>query len=286
MSFPLCAIAHYGGLLLLAHPDGLTSTPDTAVGQTSAAPPTIGDVAAASQNPIADLASLPLQLNLQYGVGPSEGFSPLLNVQPVIPVRLSRRLLLINRAILPLLSLPRPANVTGIGDLSLSWFLSPPSIGPVTLGLGPNVVLPTASALPLGTGRLFAGATGVVVIATGPIVAGTLLSQTYSLPRRQEEEFLQQSLIQPFLSWNGVDGWFLNSSPVVLASSMGAENAQWTIPVGGGAGRVFRVFGATVSTQFGAYWNVFAPTGGPSWTLRTSFALLFPLNKATMTNSH
>lgn len=276
MHFFRGAISRYGALLLLGLPDASMAASTAAANAPGMSTQTIVDVAAASQNPIADLASLPLQLNLQYGIGPDDGFSPLLNVQPVIPVRLTERLLLVTRAILPLLALPGPAAVSGMGDLSLSWFLSPPPIGPVTLGLGPQLVLPTASHPALGQGRLFVGASGVAVVTVGPVVAGTLLSQADSFPMNDAEELLRQSLIQPFISWNGADGWFLNSSPLLLASSVRAESPQWTVPLGGGAGRILRVFGITVSAQAGAYWNVIAPVGGPSWTLRASFALLFP----------
>lgn len=286
MHFPLGAIVQCGALLLVAHQEPVMPALDAAARPAHAPAPSVSDVAAASQNPIADLASVPLQLNLQYGVGPTEEFSPLLNVQPVMPVRLTKRLLLITRAIVPLLSLPRPAEAAGLGDLSLSGFLSPPPLGPLTLGLGPQVILPTASHPALGQGRLFVGATGVAVVTAGPVVAGALLSQAYSFPTNETEELLQQSLIQPFVNWNGADGWYLNSSPLLLASSSSDQNPEWIVPLGGGAGRVFRVFGTTVSAQAGVYWNVIAPANGPSWTLRTGFALLFPTTPPTARVSH
>ena len=36
-------------------------------------------------------------------------------------------------------------------------------------------------------------------------------------------------------------GWYLNTSPIITADWLAASGEQWTVPVGGGFGRVFRV---------------------------------------------
>ncbi|MFZ9886340.1 MAG: neuromedin U [Myxococcota bacterium] len=276
MFLTLGKAAHCGALLLLTTGTAHSSAPGSTEGNHGASSLPVSNVAAASQNPVADLASLPFQLNLQYGVGPEEGFAPLLNIQPVLPVRLSQRLLLITRAIVPLLALPAPSSTAGIGDLNLSWFLSPPSLGPLTLGFGPAVILPTASSSALGRGLLFVGGTGVGVLTLGPIVAGALASHSYAIPQIPDEGLVQNSAIQPFLNWNGNDGWFLTSSPLIIASATAGETPQWTVPIGGGAGRVFRLLGSLMSAQMGGYWNLVAPAYGPRWSLRLSLAFLFP----------
>ena len=53
--------------------------------------------------------------------------------------------------------------------------------------------------------------------------------------------------------------------------------SKWTVPVGGGFGRVFRVGDQPVNAQIQAFYNVERPTGASDWQLRTSIALLFPV---------
>ena len=45
-----------------------------------------GDLAKQSQNPVADLISLPFQNNTFFGVGPDDDTANVLNIQPVIPI--------------------------------------------------------------------------------------------------------------------------------------------------------------------------------------------------------
>ena len=60
------------------------------------------DPAKAAQNPLANMYSLPLQNNMNFGIGDYSKTANTLNIQPVIPVTLSEGgWLLINRAIIP-----------------------------------------------------------------------------------------------------------------------------------------------------------------------------------------
>jgi hypothetical protein len=58
---------------------------------------------------------------------------------------------------------------------------------------------------------------------------------------------------------------------------LAAPGQQWTVPVGGGFGRVFRVGDQPISASIEAYYNAVRPTGASDWQLRTFVALLFPV---------
>ena len=66
-----------------------------------------------------------------------------------------------------------------------------------------------------------------------------------------------------------------------MVSVMGADwtaprNQRWTVPAGGGFGRVFKVGNQALNarTQF---WNdTQRQVGGPSWTMQTQLQLLYP----------
>jgi len=105
------------------------------------------EMAKKTKNPIADLISLPFQNNTQFGVGEAERTANVLNIQPVIPTKLSKDWLLINRAILPVVYQPgmTPSQEAqwGLGDTVYTGFLSPRWEGKITAGLGPVIQLPT-----------------------------------------------------------------------------------------------------------------------------------------------
>jgi hypothetical protein len=72
-------------------------------------------------NPIANLRTLPIQLNYNERIGQdNEGSQWLLNVQPVIPITLNDDWILISRTITPILhqrDLSPTGNESGIGDI-------------------------------------------------------------------------------------------------------------------------------------------------------------------------
>lgn len=59
------------------------------------------DLRESAQNPIADLISLPLQNNMNFGIGDTDNVQDVLNVQPVYPTHLNDSWNLITRPILP-----------------------------------------------------------------------------------------------------------------------------------------------------------------------------------------
>jgi hypothetical protein len=64
------------------------------------------ELAKQTQNPVADLISLPLQNNTYFEVGPNGSTQNILLVQPVIPVSLNEDWNLINRPIIPIINQP------------------------------------------------------------------------------------------------------------------------------------------------------------------------------------
>ena len=68
-----------------------------------------GDLAKKTQNPVADLISVPFQNNVNFGVGPKDDVQYILNIQPVIPFRLTENWNLISRTIVPLIYQPELA---------------------------------------------------------------------------------------------------------------------------------------------------------------------------------
>src|SRR5215470_7276179 len=120
-------------------PQGAADDTDTLVKQT--------------QNPVASLISVPFQNNLNYPIGPFTRYQDVLNIQPVIPVGIGKWNL-ITRAILPVINRQDPLREggtrAGLGDLNITFFMSPANPGKLIWGVGPVGLFPTATSSVLG----------------------------------------------------------------------------------------------------------------------------------------
>jgi len=175
----------WAGLLLYtaalsAQDAAVNFAPDEAQGgpKPAAAPNETGDLAKATQNPVASLISVPFQNNSNFGIGPYNRTQDVLNVQPVIPVRLSEKWMLISRTIQPIVWQPAPsANAGGqygFGDMNPTFFLSPAKPGKLIWGFGPAIVIPTATSTALGQGKLSFGPSAVALVQPGHWTMGAL----------------------------------------------------------------------------------------------------------------
>ncbi len=237
------------------------------------------ELARAVQNPIASLISLPFQNNTAFEFGPREKTQNVLNVQPVLPFELTENWNLITRTILPIVSQPAfvagQGRENGIGNTLFSAFFSPTNSGRWIWGVGPAVQLPTATDNQIAANEWAAGPSVVVLTMPGPWVIGSLVSNIWEMSGDDDINVLTW---QPFLNYNFDKGWYLTSSPIIIAN-WEAED-EWTVPVGGGFGRVFRIGSQPVNAQFQGFYNVEKPDDlGPDWSLRLQFQFMFPKNR-------
>jgi hypothetical protein len=239
------------------------------------------ELAKASQNPVADMISLPFQFNTNFGYGPYDKTQEIINIQPVIPINLSPDWNLITRVIAPVISQPQlfpdDERTFGLGDLNPTFFLSPANAGKFVWGVGPTFLLPTATDEDLGTGKWGAGVAGVGLVMHGPWVYGALINNIWSFAGDSSRADVNQMTLQPFVNYNFKEGWYLSTAPIITANWEAEDDERWTLPVGGAFGRVFKLGKQPVNAQLGAYYNAIAPDDtGPQWQIRAQIQLLFP----------
>jgi hypothetical protein len=241
----------------------------------------------AAQNPIANLISVPFQNNFNFGAGENEKMIYVLNVQPVYPATLTESWNLIVRPIVPIINQPQLFDLPGwhsafgLGDINLQLYLTPSraletGIGNVSWGIGPTLVFPTATDELLGTEKWSAGPGAVVFISKAPFTYGALVNNLWSYAGDDDREDVNQFLLQPFINYNLSDGWSLGAAPIITANWKAEEGETWTVPVGGGVGKLFRVGKLPIQANLRAYYNAIRPEFGPEWQLQLQFSLLFP----------
>ena len=249
-------------------------TGDEKSGETSAS-----DLAKKTQNPIADLISLPFQNNTNFNVGPDNRVQNVLNIQPVIPFNFDN-FNLITRTILPVIYQPQVAPGTGdefgLGDLQFTAWLSPAKDEGPVIGIGPVLRFPTNTDDALGTDKWSAGPSFVALVMEGPWVAGGLVQQVWSYAGDGDEPYVSEFLMQPFVNYNLDDGWYLSSSPIITANWNADASDVWTIPVGGGVGRVIKLGKLPINISFQSFYNTAAPAQGADWSIRFQMQFLFP----------
>ena len=88
-------------------------------------------------------------------------------------------------------------------------------------------------------------------------------------------EKVNELTVQPFVFYNLPKGWYLLSSTVTTANWEAATRDQWTVPVGGGFGRVFKIGKQAINARVEVMDNVQRPVGGATWTSQFQVQLLY-----------
>ena len=242
------------------------------------APDDSAELAKKLSNPIADLISVPIQTNLDFGIGPKDAEKLTINVQPVIPFSISREWNLITRTILPVIYAESPADGIdsefGLGDTTQSFFFSPKKVvDGWTWGVGPVFLWPTATTTSLGTQKWGIGPTAVLLRQKDGWTYGALLNHVWSYAGDSDREDVNSTFIQPFLAytWPTATTLTLNTE-----SSYNWEASQWTVPLNLQLSQVLRIGKLPISLQIGGRYYAEVPEDGPEWGLRFTLTFLFP----------
>jgi hypothetical protein len=215
-------------------------------------------------NPISSLISFPIQMNFDFGMGTGNGWRMTTNVQPVIPVALNKEWNLISRTIAPII---HQGNVTGagtgqtgLGDIVQSIFISPNKTEPFIWGVGPVVLVPTATNSAFASKQLGLGPTVVVLKQQGPWTVGMLWNHIWRVAGGSGRPNVNSDFIQPFLAYSTKDGWTYNFN---TESTYDWTGNHWGVPIHAQVSKIVRFGKQPVS--FGGALRCWAtsPSGGP-----------------------
>lgn len=255
------------------------------------------DLAKQSQNPLGTIISLPFENNFYFGVGPSDNTGYGLTWKPVYPVGIGKWNL-INRFIVPVMYSPGQdedvlldsslefgnASVIellsgsefGLADITYSGYFSPKESGSWIWGLGGSFVLPTATSDRYASDKWAAGPAFVALTMPGNWVTGLLIQNVWSFAGDSDANEVNKFLFQYFINYNLSDGWYLSTTPIITANWEADSGDQWTVPFGGGVGKLVKHGKLPVDYKLTAYWNAEKPDFGPDWQLQFTIKFLLP----------
>jgi hypothetical protein len=239
-----------------------------------------GALARALQNPIEDMITVPVELNLDYGVGAYDRANGTLKVEPRGPIHVRAGWNIATRTIVPIMNQANQNAATGgssgLGDVNPTFFLSPARTGPFLWGFGPDFVLPTATQTSLGTGKWSAGPALALVFRPKRFSLAVIASNVWSFAGASGKPSVNEGSLQYLGHYGFGDGWSLNSSPTITAEWNNAAGDVWEVPVGGGLARVIRWRDFAIAPGLAAYDYVMKRSDSPDWELRCEVSFLFP----------
>ena len=281
--------------------------------------PSQAQIAKLLDNPVGNFVSVPIQYDyVQVAVPDVDTTTTLhrLQITPTFPLSLGSDWNLINRVVLPFVSVPvnedfgdcigwAPGSIStcpsfpdaladpfdptiGFGDMAYVGLASPKKLiklestgGAVIWGVGPTLMFPTASDEVLGTGKYALGPSAVVAYLGPRWTLGVFPQHWWSVGGDSDRRDLDLTNIQYFIfyapPWNPEAQWRIGMSPN-LSINWDAEGDKTTLPVGLGIGRMTEFGKLPVHIHFEADYAAIHPDDKPGsrWDFRLYLTAVIP----------
>jgi len=237
------------------------------------------DLADKLANPVANMISVPIQNNLDYGIGPYNGSKYTINVQPVIPIHLSQQLNLITRYIIPVVDQrnisAENSNEFGLSDATVSaWFSPVHTKSGWIWGAGPAFLVPIGTHDYLSTRKWAVGPTALALRQKNGLTYGFLVNQLWSFAGDENRGDINQAFLQPFFSKSWKSGASVTMNSEITFNWENSTTTAYLNPI---VSAITKLGKQTSSLSIGPR----IPLGGPEnsmadWGLRAVLTLVFP----------
>jgi hypothetical protein len=235
------------------------------------------------ENPVTRRITLPLRYEADFLDGPYKATKDTFSIdQAVVPFRLNEDWALITRTKLPAIVQP-PKKLgehwaTGLSNGYTTFFLSPERGEGFYWGAGPLLYYPSATNSVVGVNKWGSGpSVAFIKEDESPWVFGAVANNIWSFggPPGSSDR-TNELLLNPFVSYHFDDGWSISSSPNITTNWI-ASGGKWTLPVGGGFGKLVRLGEQPIKLDLDAYYNAIRPkAANETWLLQVTVTFQFP----------
>jgi hypothetical protein len=236
------------------------------------------DWAAGSQNPMADLMKLHVANRLDQGVGHKDNAQYTLSLRPSMASDVACGWTMVSRLDVPFTYRPGLApgepGDHGIGDIRHESLYGPAGWRRFYWGIGPQLDIPSASDSGLSTRKWSAGIGGTGVYAKGNWTLGLRANHLWSFAGSGTRN-VNRSTVGYFAYRNFADGWWIGTNPENTADWERAGGNVWSVPVGGGFGKVLSEGKHAVNLKLDGYYYAEQPPTGAEWFVNVGIEWLF-----------
>lgn len=228
-------------------------------------------------NPVASLISVPLQNNINYGIGPYNGIKYTVNIQPVIPFKLTDNLNLITRYILPVVDQQDITGANthefGLSDATVTAFFAPKTKG-IIFGFGPAFLVPTATDKLLGTEKFGVGPSVLIMHQGKGLSVGFIANQIWSVAGNEDRADFNSFYTQIFMSHSYKSGASLGVNAEITQNW---EGNTTMISLNPSIGAVTKLGSQVIQFNIQPLIPIVGPNQSkPDWGLRAVLAFVFP----------
>jgi len=283
------SVAVIAGILIAIASDALREQTETDSAKDARHEKEEASLAKAAQNPVANMMSLPLQWNFYTAGGLGSKSAMVLNVQPVLPLPIGDKWLIVSRTVVPFTSIPLPGVVpaidtsplggpraSGVADIQEQAYFTSAKPGKFTWAVGPVFSFPTATNNVVRTGQWGLGPTVVGLVMPGPWVIGALVNNIWRIGGAAHGHVLNTFTLQPFINFNLPHAWAISTAPLITSDWSAVDDQRWTVPIGLGVSKVTRIVEQQLNLQLQYYHAVKHPSTAGSEQLRLEVAALWP----------
>ena len=246
-----------------------------------------------AQNPLSPNFRLPFKYNFHGGA--PDGEVHIGSFSPIMPIKFDGWNI-INQLTLNIMGtpgditgikgLPEPYTgdghggsdgyAAGLADTDFTSYFSSMIGENFTYGFGPTFTFPTDQPTrELGSGMFSMGPALMLVYQPKHWTINLEVQQIWSVFGNHGRESVSQMIIQPSVYYNLPDGWYLLSDMQMVANWLSNSEQRWTVPIGAGVGKLFKIGKNAINSRLGGYYNPVTPDAGPTWSMNFSVEFIF-----------